>query len=202
MSKHEIETDNETVSSDILLCESGKVIDGNKWPHLKDIQTVWKRWCGPSYSNGARSFVIGKQMIEHAEGSNHLRRVKTKIMVNALATLVRMDHSLIVPQLTQMMDVSVGNVQSMLTEDLKMWHVCTVWVLYHLTCEQLQKWIENKCFVRTDCSLIVSSDVKSINMYRYFTNIEMLFDIFSDGNIDTCRYFWISKVLIRKQKYR
>ncbi len=57
------------------------------------------------------------------------RTVRTEIMVNSL-------------QLARMMDISEGSVHSMLTEDLKMRHICNIWVSHHLTHEQFQKQID------------------------------------------------------------
>ncbi len=56
--------------------------------------------------------------------------------------LIRADYALTVQQLAQIMDISVGSFHSILTEDLKMQHVCAVWVSSHLIYEQLQKWID------------------------------------------------------------
>ncbi len=92
------------------------------------------KWC--------KEFYNGRTMLELAKDSGYPWTVRTKIMLNMLATLIHADCLLTVQQLTRMMDVSVESVHFMLTEDLKMQHVCTMWMLHHLTCEQLQKQID------------------------------------------------------------
>ncbi len=82
-----------------------------------------------------KEFCDGRTTTEHVAGSSHPQKVRTEVMVVMLATLIHMDHSLTV----QLPAWLVGSVHTMLIKDLKMQHICVVWVPNLLTCEQLQK---------------------------------------------------------------